>query len=169
MKKLTKITAILICFFLISSFRFFDSNEKTGNSKTKLVYSFTVSTGHAQPCSAEFCPNCIGCIPLVLVPCHIPCWGSGSNCSHTFTIEFNLSPVKSDGSYDVLDANLDLINESDIQTLSMPDRSVPIQIDGADKYLNIPHQTIVVSEFDPNKNVIYSFSNLTITSSPIYQ
>jgi hypothetical protein len=95
--------------------------------------------------------------------CHIPCWGSGSECNYTATIEVGFKA--SNGI--VEGVTMDLNNENDLEILNMPSRSCKIQDENLQNmYFNIPAQTIKIDNFNPNKNNLYALKNCSITKDP---
>jgi hypothetical protein len=130
------------------------------------TYTITFSAGHTQASCfgvGEECSLLCGGMPC---PCHIPCWGAGSACTHTVTI--GLTPAMDEGEFDgVFDTEQDGFNG---EVLNMPSRSGPIIHGGQNKYLNIPEQKVFIANYDPGAPPhLYNLSHITITDSPLFE
>lgn len=164
MKKIFILSLSLIGLTMMS-FVLLKNGKLPAEKKWKWSYTFTFTTGHVSTVCGGIGERCLNLVELTLNPCHIACWGEGGDCTHTTTIEVGFKAGTNEVDY----VNMDLLNESDVQVLNMPSRSFPIQNEsGNNVYLNVPSQVVVVDNFNPANNVIYSLSNCTVTNSPTY-
>lgn len=116
----------------------FKPTSEKPTKKFKLSYTLEVSLGHPSSACNGYC--CFDFISQTWF--HLPCFGEGSECKHTVTIEYELMPSQSG----VTDVTLDLIDEVDHADLPLPNRSVKIYDENGNlKYLNIPAQIIHVT------------------------
>lgn len=150
---------------LMMSFKLNPNAVSELEKKWKVSYTFTMSVGHSSPACGGVGDRCVNFSDFSTYSCHITCWGIGTDCSHTVTIELGFRPsLNAQGS-----VTMDLINEQDIPSLNMPGRSFLIESDeGNDAYLNIPPQVVIVNNFNSNDNVIYALSHCTVTNTPTY-
>jgi hypothetical protein len=137
--------------------------------KLLFEYTITFSAGHksadcggvGELCLTQFYPSVWG-----LTACHIPCWGSGSDCQHSFKI--GLAPAST--APDVYDGQLDTEDHFNGPTLNMPDRSCEIEVESQTRWMNIPSQVVAIQDYNENSPPhLYNLENITITEEPIFE
>ena len=146
---------------------------KPGKDRTRSLFptitvrwDLTIAAGHSAADCKGVGESCYQSIVGVWIPCHVPCWGGGSSCSHTFSFSVTIKPAfkekqpEHDGT---IDTSLDGFND---EVLNMPARSIKVDSEYG-KYINIPRQ--ISAKIDGDKSsFLYSVKGVTFSDQPKY-
>ncbi|HOI31142.1 MAG: hypothetical protein PHG67_01840 [Bacteroidales bacterium] len=151
------LTVLFLLIFVACEKEVTDVPSETNDIENILInksigWEVTFSAGHDWPLCAP------GCFPSAGPPfwIHIPCWGSGTNCTHTIGFSIfkssNLFSIENlDKPYDV---EVVLKNEIIDSGFPFPSRSVSYLVNDDTFWLNIPEQNIITINSGKNTFVL---------------